>query len=469
MITLEISSTEIRLMEVDRGKVVKWASSSLEADLFEEGVISDPQALSVALRQLMDSSGVTGKNVTAGVSGLYSLSRIVLVPNPPGGPTTEMVLEAAQGVLPFSEEALYISWQGVTVVEGGQQVLVLGVPRDVIDSEVRALRMAGTNPRIMDLKAMALIRAVNREQALILNIESASFDIAMVVDGVAEAMRTTSWQPAELTMEERAEQLAVALELAVGFYNSQQAKLPLDPATPLFITGQMSGDSTLIEKLQTRIEYTFETLSPPLEYPEHLPVSQFAVNIGLALKDAAAPKTLGQGAYPLLDMNILPQVYQPWKPSVRQAGAFALGVAAIALLLPLYQLTAEAMHETATLETRYTIINAELQRRQAEIRNRQPLEIAIREYQTIVDMGSGFTDDFEVIRSRADELDVEVLSISHTGSGITVSCSAPDHTAFRDYLEALAESGRFSTPIPPPEGYPYITGGTIKLETKPAQ
>ena len=44
MVTLEISSNEIRLMEVDGGRVTQWASRSLEADMFEEGVIQPPQA-----------------------------------------------------------------------------------------------------------------------------------------------------------------------------------------------------------------------------------------------------------------------------------------------------------------------------------------------------------------------------------------------------------------------------------------
>ncbi|GAI49724.1 unnamed protein product, partial [marine sediment metagenome] len=123
-----------------------------------------------------------------------------------------------------------------------------------------ALRAAGVNPRVLDLKAMALVRAVNREEALILNIEPTSFDVVMVVGGIAEIMRTTAWQEGDLSEEEQAEHLAVALDLTVGFYNSHHPSYPLDPATPLFITGQMSGDLTLIDKLQERVGYPIESL-----------------------------------------------------------------------------------------------------------------------------------------------------------------------------------------------------------------
>ncbi len=469
MVTVEISSTDIRLMEIEGRRVIRWASRSLESGIFEEEVISDPQALSAIVKQFMTSSGIKAGNVIASVNGLYSISRIVMVPNPPGAKasvTRQAVLEAAREVMSLSEDEQYLSWQAISTVEGGQQVLVVAVPRDVIDSEVRALRTAGVNPRILDLKAMALIRAVNREQALILNIEPTSFDIIIVVGGVPEVMRTTLWQQSDLPVEDKAEHLAIALELTVGFYNSHHPDLHLDLASPLFITGQMSGDLTLIEELKGRVGYPIESLAPPLECPAHLPVSQYAVNIGLALKGTAASKSLGQSSYSLPDINFLPQVYAPWKPSAKQIYFSLAIVAAIALLFPLYQVTSAAMGETDTLQTRYTIVKTELEKRQSEIRNREPLQKAIAEYQTILNMGGGFTEDLEVIKSKAEELGVEVKSITHDGKSISVSCEADSYTTFRDYLNALKESGRFSSVTRSPEEYGYRTGDTITLQPK---
>ncbi len=469
MVTIEISSTEIRLMEIEGRRVTKWASRSLEPGMFEDEVISDPHALSAAVKQFMTSSGITERSVTASVSGLYSLSRIVMVATPLGESVTQQaVLEAAAEVMPISEEELYISWQTIATGEGGQQVLVVGVPRDVIDSEVQALRAAGVNPRILDLKAMALIRAVNREQALILNIEPASFDIVLVVNGVAEVIRTTAWQTDDLSVEEKAEHLAIALELTVGFYNSHHPGFPLDPATPLFITGQMSGDLALMEELQDSVAYPIEPLTPPLEYPAHLPVSQYAVNIGLALKGTAASKSLGQGGYSLPDINLLPQIYRPWKPSAKQIYSFLAIIAAIVLLFPLYQVTSEAMGKTADLERTYNTINTQLERRKAIIKGREPLQKAIDEYNTIVNMGGGFIEDLRVIESEAEELGMEVRAITHSGSSITFSVQADSYLTFRQYMTALRESGRFSSVTPPAEQakYPpeHVEGGTITLK-----
>ena len=467
MVTLEITSTGIKLMETSKQKVVRWASFSLEPGMFEEEMISDPEALGAAIKQLMASSSINKNNVIVSVSGLFSLSRIVNIPIPPGESVTrEAVLEAVAHVMPLPEEELYLFWQTIGTGEGGNRVLVVGVPRDVLDSELQTLRAIGINPRMLDLRAMALARAVNKEKALILNIEPTSFDVVIVVDGVPKVMRSTAWKETELSADEKCERLASALELTVSYHDSHNSGISLDPATPLFITGQLSGDLPLVEKLQTRVAYHVELLSPPLEYPAHLPVSQYAVNIGLALKNIAQSRKAEQITNSIPDMNLLPEGYMPWKPSSRQIQALCAIVVGIALLFPLYQITSLAMDKTAELKTRYDILNVKLQAMQAEIKSREPLQKAIQEYQTILDMGGAFTGNLEVIRSRAAELGIEVDSITHTSDAISINCAANSYTAFRDYVAALEVSGRFASPIPPPEGYPYIKKGTIKLTTK---
>lgn len=470
VVTLEIDSNAVRLMEATEVKVIKWASLSLGPGMVEEGIVSDPQALSAAVRQLMVSSGIKSDEVIASIGGLYSANRILMVPNPPVGTTTsQAVLEAAKDAMPLATDNLYLSWQTLATSESGQQVLVLGIPKDVIDTEVQALKAAGVNPRILELKAMALARAVNKEQALILNIEPASFDIVMLVNGIPEIMRTIAWKHDDLGLEDSAEHLALSLELTVGFYNSNHPNTPLDPSTPLLITGHLSGDPALVEKVQARAGYHIESLSPPLECPVHLPVSQYAVNIGLALKGTAPSRNLGQGGYTPPEMNLLPEVYRPWKPSARQIYVTCFVIGAIALLFPLYQATSGAMGKTADLQEKYDTLNNKMQLRQIEIKNRTPMQEAITEYGTIVDMGGGFTEDINVISKEAETLGIKVQSITHEGRSITVVCQADSYATIEKYLQALEKSGRFSTPIPRPEtGFPYITGGSIKLTPKTA-
>ena len=469
-VTLDIDSTTIRLLEVGGGAVRKWASVSLEPDRVEEGVVSDQQTLGTMVKQLMTSSGIKVRKVIASVSGLYSISRILTVSRLPAGLTPhEAVLEMAKEIMPLSGDKLSISWQTITAGEGEQRFLVMGVPRDVIDGEVRSLKAVGLNPHILELKAMALASAVDREQALILNIEPSSFDVIMVVNGVPEIMRTVPWQHKDLTVEDKVEHLAGTLEITVDSNNLHNPGAPLDPATPLFITGQMSEDLTLMETLQARLGYPVESLAPPLEYPADLPISQYAVNVGLALRGTAPSENLGKVGYLPLDINLLPEIYRPWRPTAKQLYAVVFIIIATVLLFPLYQATTDAMAKTANLQAKYNAVNSILEERKAEIKSREPLQKTITEYHTIVDMGGGFTEDLAVIKSEAEKLGVQVGAITHEGKSITFICQADSYITFREYITALEESGRFLTPIPPSEGYPFTKSGKIKLEPMTAE
>ena len=69
VVTLAIDTTAIRIMEAAGGEVMKWASLSLDPSISEEGVFLDPQALSAAVKQLLDSSGIrAGMSLPASVA-----------------------------------------------------------------------------------------------------------------------------------------------------------------------------------------------------------------------------------------------------------------------------------------------------------------------------------------------------------------------------------------------------------------
>ena len=74
--------------------------------------------------------------------------------------------------------------------------------------------------------------------------------------------------------------------------------------------------------------------------------------------------------------------------------------------------------------------------------------------------------DIEVINDLAEKIGISVQSINYNGTELSITCTSDNYNAFRDYLIALNESGRFSNHISPPEGPPYVKGGTIQLTPK---
>ncbi len=463
IVTLDVDSSVIRIMEIRGKTVTRWASAALES----AGEGGAPEnALGAAVKRLMSLSGIKDKKVIVSMPGLYSTSRILEMTKPPAEvPLRDAVLEKARESLPLPMEKLYFSWQTLSTTDVGFYILAIGLRRDTVDSEVQSLKKEGINPYIAELRGMALARAVNKERALIINVETLSFDTVVVINGVPEVMNTSSWQAGNLTVEDRVEHLSRTLELVVGYYSMHNPDANLGSTTPLVITGKMSSDSALIEKLRTRLTNPIEPLAPALESPASFPISEYAVNIGLALKKVARAKIPGNG-YSLLGFNLLPEVYRPWRPSAKQLYAFAILSIAVVVLFPLLQVTADAMGNTADLQSKYTTLNDQMQLRQLEIKKRQPLQNAVNEYQTIIGMNGYFIADIEAINKEAEKLNVQLKTITHEGTEVSISAEADDYTTFRKYLTALTETGRFASVKAPPEGFPFATKGPIILTRK---
>ncbi|HEY51660.1 MAG TPA: pilus assembly protein PilM [Dehalococcoidia bacterium] len=468
VVTLDISQTGIRIMET-RGRVVRrWADVSFTPEELKSIAPDSGQALGTMVKQLMDSSGIKAKSIIASISGLYTVSRVIPLPNLPPAPTLEeSVDEIAQEIMPVPTDNLYFFWQTVSTNEGEQQVFAIGVPRDIMDDKIRALKIVGINPRVIEIKAMSLVRVVNQEQALILNIDPSNFDIIMVVKGVPEIMHSLAWRRDSMSIEDAAEYLATNLEVTVDFYNAHHVDAPFEMTNPLYITGQMSIELELMAKLRARLGFNIEQLTPSLECPDLLPVSQYAVNIGLAMRQEVSQRDGDGGAGLLpLDLNLLPRAYRPWRPTTNQVYSAIILMAAVALIFPLLEVTTEAMGKTAVLQQQSDILNNQLVLKKMEIERREPLQKSIGEYNSIVTRDSSFSEDVSVIIEEAERADVVVNSIAHDEVQIAINCRAEDYLSFRAYLAALEESGRFASPIPPPEGYPYTTSGTITLKTR---
>ncbi len=469
LVTLEIDNSGIRLLEIRGQEVVKWAVRPLSPGLFENEVVTNPRALGIAIRQLLKSNGIKVRNINASLSGLYSLSRIVSLPASPSreAVTQEAVLEKVKEVLPFSEEEIYLSWQPIVNTGEENRVLVIGTPRNLVDGQVKAVRAAGSRIRVLELKAMALVRAVDRKQALILNIEPSTFDSILIADGVVQSMHTASWQPDGMSENDMAEQLTVVLELTIGASNSSRPGILFDPATPLYITGSMSDDQQLAAAIMSRVVYPAGKIVPWLECPPHFPVSQYAVNIGLASRRPNAAKKPAVSEMVPLTMNLLPQIYRPWKPTSRQIYVFLSVTAIIALLFPTYNLISNVNAKTINLKTTYDRGKAQMERRQSELAKREPLQKFLGTYQSIVDMDGDFMEDLSVITDNAAKFGVEVTGINYGGGSIVVSAAADNSTAFRDYILALRVAGRFSTVTGPSELFPPPTEGQIRLVPQP--
>ena len=284
-VTLNVEGTTARLL-MAKGKLVSaWEEVPLEPGLVREGVIADPQAVGLALKALLDSHRVLAGKLIASVTGLRSIPRMLELPKMKTQLMDAAVAREAKREMPVPMEDIYLSWQTLAAYDGHQRVFALGVPRDALDPLLRAIAVTGRRAYAVDIKPLALARAVDRREAIIADVEPDSSDIVVVIGGIPAIMRTVVSRGDGGAPEDSIDRCRGELARTIKFYNDTHRQEPLLESTPLFITGSLAEAAAVaIESLESLAPYPVEPLTPSLRCPSDLPIASYAVNIGLASK-----------------------------------------------------------------------------------------------------------------------------------------------------------------------------------------
>ncbi|MFQ6100201.1 MAG: type IV pilus biogenesis protein PilM [Anaerolineae bacterium] len=282
--TLSIEATEVRLLVVRRQRLLRWDRLPLPAGVLRNGQVVQPTAFGQVIADLIERAKGPRRQAVVSLGGQGSLIRILSLPTVPPRLLGEAVQRAARRELPLPPEELYLSRQVVGDSSAPRlQVFILGVPREALDNCIIGLRSAGVRPRAMDLKPLALVRAVNLPDVLLADLEAETESVVLVRGFVPYIVRSAALPgEAEHPLDERAEHLVVEIQRTLDFYNSTTAAEHLPWPPVVCLTGALGGE----EEVRARIEAHWPLVepAPPLPLPEELPLLPYLVNVGLALK-----------------------------------------------------------------------------------------------------------------------------------------------------------------------------------------
>lgn len=284
LVALSIESTDIRFLSTKRGRVQKWGSVAVPPGLVSDGLITNALEMGKIVDQLFASQQLDRKHVVTSLTALRSIPRLLALPRLQASVLRETISREARKEMPISLENLYLSWQPLGEVGQQQRVYLLGVPRELVDAQVRALKAAGVSPFAMDLKPLALIRAVNQDEAIIISLERDTLDVILVIDFLPAIMRTFSLEREHLNTQGKLDRLLNELIQTVRFYNDSHHSSPLKPGTPAIVTGRLLSSRDATDYLKATIDRPIERPTSPVPCPDEFPIPEYMTNLGLAAK-----------------------------------------------------------------------------------------------------------------------------------------------------------------------------------------
>jgi type IV pilus assembly protein PilM len=347
-VALNISSSNIKILSLQGRQVKKWVSLALPSGVVRDGLILQPESAGEVINNLFISTRISRDRVITSLAGLSFTYRFLSLPRIKPSLLEEALLRSARKEISLPLDELYLSWQPLPTKGDEQTFFILGVPRNLIDAALQTLKKASVEPYLMDLRPLALARAANRSDAIVVNLDPDCFDIVFIAGGIPRVIHSIIPRGEGATLEDNIRRLADELSKTVAFYQSSHPESQLSPSTPLLLTGELADETPASGLLQSEIEY-------PMEFPPEFPIASYAASIGLALKKIP-PKTPARGEknrFYDININLLAGKYRKTKAKSRSMSYILLGISlaiAIVLLFPLYQARTQLNAENAGLE-----------------------------------------------------------------------------------------------------------------------
>jgi len=285
-VTVSIEGSSLRIVSVTDQRVVGWASIPLDSHIVKSGQIGDPADLGAVIDETFDRLELSRDHVAWALSGFQASARILDLPGLSGHELQRAIAEEVEASLGIAADDSYLSWQRLDGRIRRRHVFVLAVPRSAVLTALEALEVAEIRPRTMDLRPIALARAIGRSHAVVANLEEGNLDVVVISKGVPTLLRSVPVPVSSASVEAAQNRLVDEIDRALAYHDDANLDRPLDSEAPIYLTGRLATGIALAEKIRALTGHPIGHLSPGISYPSDFPVSEYLVNLGLALKRA---------------------------------------------------------------------------------------------------------------------------------------------------------------------------------------
>jgi Tfp pilus assembly protein PilN len=320
-------------------------------------------------------------------------------------------------------------------------VAILTVPRRTIDSVMMMLKKAGLKVKFMTVRPLGLAQLAEDSAAIVVNVNPIGFDIALVVNGIAELLRSINFAGMELTLDQKVTEVVQELNKTISFYNAGENHVQLASDVATFVTGELGA--TVAESIRARVKPLPRRLSYPADFDDY----RYGANIGLAQLRLSTDRNNH------LTMNTIPDIYLPKVRVVPIAGLGFLMLCIIVLAFFGY-ITYGEVAKTAALQAQVTEATARVTQIQGEAKTTKDLE---KQRDTIKAQLTRLKTPLTNTRAQREKIYGDLASVTRLlpglitlksiecGQSLTVHGSAGDKEIILTYTRDLRDTGRFSS------------------------
>ncbi len=197
---LDIGTTAVRLVSLKGNGAVKQLSRYAYAPIEDKIALSDSRAdqqrLASAIRDLVNESRITTRNVSVGIPSQRVFTAVVDIDNLPSGEMAKSIRYQADSLIPTPIDQSKLDWSviGDSPKESGKvELLLSSVTNEFIENRLDMLESIGLNVISFEPDSLALARAILAPDAtvpqMVIDIGNKSSDLVIVMNGAPRLSR----------------------------------------------------------------------------------------------------------------------------------------------------------------------------------------------------------------------------------------------------------------------------------------
>ena len=276
-LAVDLSGGLIRVLEGQMGGPMLSASAVTPAGAIVDGRVVDPSVVGTSLRQLLARGGISETRALVAASDALATSRVLKFPEA----TTDASIDAAVAKeLPLDPSRMATRWFQVRVAGGEREVYATAWDRDLVKNITEAVRLAGLDPVVVDLKSGCVARAVSEPTCVVVDLTCDPAEIVLIDGGVPHVWQSVHADGAN--DRDLAVALANPLRTVLKFHmrrrNADFAR------SRVFISAEQTLAGQVMSRLSELVEHPVEPLPIPTRVPSDIRHATYLTCLGLLMR-----------------------------------------------------------------------------------------------------------------------------------------------------------------------------------------
>lgn len=257
---------------------MRCGSAAISDGASAGGNVVDPAAVGQVLRLLAARTEISETRAFVAVSDAIATFRVLYLPRTS---TEKEIAATVARELPLDPERIATRWMEVTTTGDRSVLYAVAWNRGMLKNASDAIKAAGFDSIVIELKSAALARTVTEASCVIVDLGSDPVEMVLVDRHVPQLWH--SFELTELMSDDLAPALATQLRSILRFYGRDR-RGDFAPTSPVLVSGERLPPAQVLTQLSELIAQPVQVLAVPQRVPTNVRHSTYLTCLGLIMR-----------------------------------------------------------------------------------------------------------------------------------------------------------------------------------------